>query len=442
MSVDVGELRRTYLEHVAALQRGYEDAMEAAGVAAVALHSGSQQKRTEADDQFWPLRPVPHFQQWLPLNAPDCALVLQPDRRPRLIWPRSTSYWERPAEPEWDGWREAFEIIEVTSADDVRRHLPREGVTVIGEQRTPPAWSAGECVNPAALVERLDQLRVHKTPYEVLCLAEANRRAALGHLRVREAFFTGEHAELDLHLLFLLATHQDDPETPYKNIVALGPNAATLHHIAYGRAPSRRPGESLLIDAGAGFLGYGSDVTRTYVKGTGFAAETFGELLRRVEGMQQGLCAEVQVGLPYPELHERAHARIGGILADLGVVRMRAEEIVAAGITRTFFPHGLGHSLGVQCHDVGCAEIPPTEETDWLRNTTVISRDQVFSVEPGVYFIGPRLAALRAGAHAAAVDWGLVDELATLGGVRIEDDVHVVGSDRRQAQNLTRAYLP
>jgi Xaa-Pro dipeptidase len=155
--------------------------------------------------------------------------------------------------------------------------------------------------------------------------------------------------------------------------------------------------------------------------------------------MQQELCAAVKVGLPYEQLHERAHDRVGAILADVGVVRVSAAEAVASGLTRAFFPHGLGHSLGLQCHDVGCAELKPKADNPFLRNTTVIAADQVFTVEPGIYFIDMLLAPLRAGAGAQRVDWKLTGELARFGGIRIEDDLRVTPDG---AENLTRRYLP
>jgi Xaa-Pro dipeptidase len=287
------------------------------------------------------------------------------------------------------------------------------------------------------LIKLLDQLRVTKTAYEVLCLDEANRRAALGHAVVAELFRAGDASELELHLAFLAATGQDDPETPYKNIVAQGAHAATLHHIAYARRPTGA--QSLLLDAGATCLGYCSDVTRTFAKGAGAGAEAFAALVDRTERMQQRLCAEVEIGLPYERLHERAHDYVAQILVELGLAKMSAEACVSTGVTRAFFPHGLGHSLGLQCHDVGCAEVKPRPDNPFLRNTTVIAADQVFTVEPGIYFIGSLLDTLRAGVAGATIDWRLVDELVPLGGVRIEDDVRVTAGG---AHNLTRAYLP
>src|SRR5262249_54488016 len=152
-----------------------------------------------------------------------------------------------------------------------------------------------------------------------------------------------------------------------------GEHAATLHHVHYDRQPRPGPAQSLLLDAGAAHRGYCSDVTRTYVRGPGEAASQFAELIARTEAMQQQLCAAVSVGLPYEELHERAHRQVGGILHDLQLVTCSAEAAVETGLTRAFFPHGLGHSLGLVCHDVGCAEVKPKPQNPFLRNTTTIA---------------------------------------------------------------------
>jgi Xaa-Pro dipeptidase len=280
---------------------------------------------------------------------------------------------------------------------------------------------------------------VHKSPYELACLDEANRRAAAGHAAVRDAFLAGSPAsELDLHLLYLGKTEQDDPETPYKNIVALGEHAATLHHVSYGR--ERGPGAtSLLLDAGVAVLGYASDVTRTYVRGASAEVDAFAGLVRAVDALQQRLCAEIALGRGYESLHDQAHVYIGEALRAAGVVRGSTEEAVARGVTRAFLPHGLGHSLGVTCHDVGCAEVRPRGDNPFLRNTRAIEVDQVFTIEPGIYFIPALLAPLRGDDRKPLVDWKLVDALTPLGGIRIEDDLHVLPNG---AANLTRAHLP
>jgi Xaa-Pro dipeptidase len=421
-------MKDLYAAHVATLQQKFEPLFETHHLDAIVLGSGVAQPRTRFDDQFWALRPLPQFQHWLPLAVADSALVLRPGKRPRLLILEQDNFWERPPAIPFGDFEPLFEISNLRS---IEAELPSGNRALVAER---PAWGLPEA--SPALLKALDQLRVVKTPYEIACIEEANRLASFGHARVAEAFRDGELSELELHLLYLQATAQDDPETPYKNIVALGEHASTLHHIHYDRRARHLPAQSLLLDAGATCRGYCSDVTRTYVRGGGEAATTFAELIQRTERMQQELCAAVAVGRPYEELHEEAHRQVGAILSDLGVVKAGAEEAVATGLTRAFFPHGLGHSLGLTCHDVGCAEIKPKPENPFLRNTTTIAADQVFTIEPGIYFIDMLLDPLRQ--NAAPVDWRRVDQLRPLGGVRIEDDVRVRPDG---IDNLTRKHI-
>jgi Xaa-Pro dipeptidase len=436
VSTDWTKLHRA---HVGELERRYARALSDNGYDGLVIHSGMPKTRTEFDDQYWPLRPTPEFQHWLPLAQADSALLIRPGQRPKLVWTQPPNFWEKPPTPDSDYWLPQLDIVVVEDPADARAHLHPSGkLAFIGEEtRRATTWGIGDA-NPPSLMKALDRLRVHKTPYELTAIDEANRIAALGHRAVRDAFVAGDQSELELHLLYLAATAQDDPETPYKNIVALGENAATLHHISYRKKARARAEESLLLDAGAACNGYCSDVTRTYVKGTGATATAFADLLARTEAMQQRLCAGVVAGKPYEALHEDAHRQVAEILSGVGVAKVGAEEIVASGISRAFFPHGLGHSLGLTCHDVGCAEIKPKPNNPFLRNTTTISVDQVFTIEPGIYFIDMLLGPLRHGANAARIDWSLVDALATLGGIRIEDDVQVLDGGLR---NFTRDHL-
>jgi Xaa-Pro dipeptidase len=437
MQNDLATLHRA---HVAELEQRYARALQANGFDAVVIHSGTPQLRTVFDDNYWPLRPTPEFQHWLPLSQPDCALLIRVGQRPRLVWTQPLNFWEKPAPPDNDFWRDAVDVVTVEDAADARAHLHPSGhLAFIGEDtRRAAGWGIGEA-NPPALLKALDQARVKKTPYEIACIAEANRLCAVGHRAVAEAFMAGDRSELDLHLLYLSATRQDDSETPYKNILALGESAATLHHVSYRKRALTRPAESLLIDAGAAVHGYCSDVTRTYVKGTGATASTFAQLLARMETLQQHMCAGATVGKPYEELHEAAHRELGTVLVESGIVKTGAEEAVATGLSRAFFPHGLGHALGLVCHDVGCAEVKPRANNPFLRNTSTIAVDQVFTIEPGVYFIDMLLGPIRQGKDAARVDWQLVDALALMGGIRIEDDVQVLDGGIR---NFTREQLP
>jgi Xaa-Pro dipeptidase len=432
-------LEELHRAHAASLAERTGRALHAHGFDALVIHSGTALKRTLVDDQYWPLRPIPHFQHWAPLTDPGCAVVVEPGKKPQLVRAISTSFWEAPAPLESDHFLGSFEVVEVRDPRAMKDHVPRGRAAFVGDDLEAAAeWGFDAArTNPPALIAALDQLRVRKTPYEEECLAEANRRAARGHEEVRRLFADSDRSELEMHLAYLGATGQDDTETPYKNIVALDRHAATLHHVSY--AKGRKPAESLLLDAGASFAGYGSDVTRTWVKGGGEAASKFAHLVALTEAMQQRLCAGAEMGMHYEALHDESHRQVGGILRQVGIVKTSAEEADAKGITRAFYPHGLGHALGLQTHDVGCAAVKPRAENPFLRNTTVIAERQVFTIEPGIYFIDALLAPVREGPHARDVDWKVVDALAPLGGVRIEDDVVV---EAKGVRNLTREALP
>lgn len=444
--MDSTALTNLYRAHIEDLNQRYGKALTAAGFDGVVLHSGTLQLKSLVDDQYWPLRPTPHFQHWVPVCEPDCAIVLQVGKAPVFIWTRSTSMWEIAPRPETDHFTHVIDIVEPEGANGVKALLPTSGkIAFVGDDRARgAAWGFdAERTNPKKLVDALDELRTTKTDYEIACINEANRRAAVGHRAVFQAFRDSERSELDLHLLYLAATGQDDPETPYKNIVALGPHAAVLHHIAYDKWAVSRNVESLLLDAGASYQGYCSDITRTWVKGTGATSSAYRGLIEGVEAMQKRLCDAVKLGAGYESLHDESHQQVASILIDVGIGRGSVDALLAKGITRTFYPHGLGHSLGLQVHDVGCATVKPKPENPFLRNTSPIAERQVFTVEPGIYFITALVEKLRQSPDASLVNFRLVDELAPLGGVRIEDNVVVLTKDSKTpVRNLTREHLP
>ena len=111
-------------------------------------------------------------------------------------------------------------------------------------------------------------------------------------------------------------------------------------------------------------------------------------------------------------------------------------------MTSAFFPHGLGHLLGTQVHDVGGfmenesgTTIDPPSGHPFLRLTRVLEEDMVLTIEPGLYAINMLLENLRGTPAESHVNWKTVDWLRPFGGIRIEDDVRVMTNDR---ENLTR----
>ena len=421
----------SYATHLATLQQGYEAALAAHGFDALVLCSGTATAKNRFDDQWWPLSPTPAYSHWVPLSEPDAFVVVRPGHRPTLVRTVVDDFWETSAPPESDHFWAGFDLVEIAPGHAADA-LPGGKVAVI--TRDPHASPPG-AVNPAPLVAALDLLRTRKSAYEIACLVEATARAAGGHRATAAKFAAGEPvSELGLHLTYLEASAQDDAWTPYKNIVALGAHAAVLHYIAY--ETRKVSGDtSLLVDAGARYLGYGSDITRTYARGTGPGARHFADLVARMDALQLAICARITPGKAYEDLHDEAHHLLARLLLDAGLARGSADELVARGVTRALFPHGLGHSLGIVVHDVGMKPRPPRPENKFLRNTSVIEVGQVFTIEPGLYVIDALVAPLRAGDHAGLVDWAALDEVRPFGGIRIEDNVVV---EARGIRNLTR----
>jgi Xaa-Pro dipeptidase len=419
-----------YRAHVDYLQRGYESALAAAGFDAVILCSGTPTAKNRFDDQSWPLNPTPSFLHWAPLFEADAFVVVAPGKKTKLVRTVVEDYWETVPPPESDHFWSAFDVVDV-AAGHAGDALPGGNVAVI--TRDPGTAPAGT-VNPPALLAALDALRTRKTAYEIECLTEASARAVRGHRHIEEVFYEGEPSELELHLAYLEASGQDDPTTPYKNIVALGPHTAVLHYVAYQR--ERVAGDtSMLVDAGARRLGYGSDITRTYVRGGGAAARRFGELLARMDQMQQEICKRIRPGLEYEALHDDSHRLLAQVMIDVGIGRGSAEALVERGVTRALFPHGLGHSLGVVVHDVGMKLRPPRPENQFLRNTSTIEVGQVFTIEPGFYIIDALVKPLAEDDRKGLIDWNVIAELRPFGGIRIEDNVVV---EPKGIRNLTR----
>ena len=433
---------KNYAAHVAARRDQADAALEATGHDAMVLHSGVPFTYF-ADDMEAPHHPNPHFASWVPLEGPHHLLLVKKGAKPKLVRYAPEDFWYEQAPVGEPYWLEPFDYAEVTSKEQAWDAVEMDGkVAYLGDSPDEAARNALD-PNPEELENRLDWNRSYKTPYEADCVEEANRRAAKGHAAARAAFEEGA-SELAIHHAYVQAVGVVDHQLPYNSIVALDKNGATLHYDKKRTTPN---GKVLLIDAGAVEAGYASDITRTWVAPD--CDEVFKELVAGVDALQVELCGSVKPGMTYPQLHHDAHVAIGDLLERLGILKVGGEEAVETGLTRPFFPHGLGHYLGVQVHDVaGHQAAPeggtnaPDEKHPYLRTTRPIEPGMLFTVEPGVYFIPMLLRDHRASTAkdgtAKLFDWDLIDRLTPLGGVRIEDNVWVTEDG---ARNLTRPYV-
>jgi Xaa-Pro aminopeptidase len=212
----------------------------------------------------------------------------------------------------------------------------------------------------------------------------------------------------------------------FDTIVGGGPNTAVLHFAPTGRP--FRADELVLIDAGAEYRGYASDVTRTYPVSGRFTTEQ-AELhsLVRDAGIAAAECCTA--GTEFRELHRAAALVIARGLGELGVLRGDPETLFERGAVSLFFPHGIGHFVGLGVRDAG--EVLPGRTVDpdlypRLRVDLPLLPRHVVTIEPGVYFV-PALLGDRdlRERYRDVVRWERAEALLALGGIRIEENVLV-----------------
>jgi len=431
-------LESTFGAHLETVCRRSAQALSASGYSGLLVYAGSPVPVFE-DDRTYPFEANAPFKVWVPLpGAPGSLLWFEPQSVPRLIIERPEDFWHKPADLPEGYWVRHFDVRTVADRAAARALLPGDlsRAAYIGDGFAElTAWGIG-AVNPQPLMRRLDYVRAVKTAYELACLREASRLGALGH-RAARAAFTAEASEFEIELAFLEACGLREQELPYNPIIALNASGAVLHYqVLEKQSPRER--RSLLIDAGAEFAGYASDITRTY----SYADADFAALIERLDRMQQTLCTGVRAGVDWRDLQLRAHQLAGEVLREADLIRCSAEEAVASGVTSVFLPHGIGHLLGLEVHDVGGlmrspegGEIPRPAGHPYLRLTRVLEAGFVVTMEPGIYFITQLLSAARADRRARQINWSRVEALAPFGGIRIEDDLAVTASG---CENLTR----
>ncbi len=432
-----------FAEHFSELSRRWSEALTGSAFDAALIAAG-RSRTYFLDDQAPTFRANPHLAQWL--GDDDCEgslMLITADGDPRLFFYQPDDYWHQPpAAPEHLSPFMSIEIFtdpEALAAAAITEAQRLNHVAFIGED-LPGNLPVTES-NPAQLVNRIHYQRAYKTGFELACMREATRKAALGHQAARAAFHDGA-SEFQIQLRYLEASGQTEADVPYPNIVALNEHAGILHYQHYERqAPGTR--HSFLIDAGARHRCYASDITRTYASDTDARGnEAFTALIAGLDAAQQELIGTIRTGQNYLALHEDMHQRLGRLLAAHALVTCSAEAAFDLGITRTFLPHGLGHLLGIQTHDVGGQQTSPTgglnappDAYPALRLTRTVEAGQVFTIEPGIYFIPKLLGELSRSEHADVVDWDRVEVFLPHGGIRIEDNVLVGASE---VENLTR----
>ncbi|MFT7470333.1 MAG: Xaa-Pro dipeptidase [Kiritimatiellia bacterium] len=438
-----------YANHISTLTRIYTDALQYVSnqdtqPAAVLVHSGAE-GHYYGDDRGVAFQAYGHLLHWIPVNRPNQFIYFRPDEKPIYFQIVPSDFWYEQDIDVDSEWEETLTIVRLSSLDELSAHLKQHRVADIAYigGHADIAATLGidkSLINPKRLLAYLDFSRAVKTDYELEQLRAANRLALLGHAAAKSRFLEGG-SEYEIHMAFLQATQNLEDECPYTNIVALNEKAAILHY-QFKRKINENKGQVLLIDAGCKVRAYGSDITRTSVSED--VHPEFRSLVAAMETLELALVDEVKPGKTYQSLHASTLTKIASVLVDHNICTGEAADLIELNIPQLFMPHGVGHLLGIQVHDVGGHQadsnggiLPPPENSPALRNTRVMEVNMVFTVEPGLYFIPLILEAERSSDRGKLINWNTVDELYPCGGIRIEDNIRVTSDG---AENLTRQF--
>jgi len=280
-------------------------------------------------------------------------------------------------------------------------------------------------VETDTLQDALTFCRCIKTDHELDLLREAARVNNIAHLEAMKALKPGMH-EYEMKGVF--DYHQTSNgllQPAYTGIHAGGTNSAILHYVE--NKDKINDGELYLIDAGYECEGYASDVTRTYPANGRFSGDQAAIYQIVLDALNQ--CIEnVKPGVKMEDLHMGASRIILQGLKELGVVKGDIDDMMENNIFALFFPHGLGHFLGLDTHDVG-GYPQGVERIDrpgikFLRVRRELMPGMVITIEPGIYFIPALLKpALENAEQAKYLNADKVESLLNFGGIRIEDNL-------------------
>lgn len=397
----------------------------------------------DGTDQFHDFHAHPEFQYLAGVAEPGATLVWEADGGWRLFTPslsiEDRVWMSEPPSPQEQSERTGLETDDFSALGDWLAARRGRSLALLGnrdiEQRAAEYgvqnWSALEVALDEQAAEQvgtaLAERRRAKDALELTHLRRAVAAAVAGHFRAwrtARAGLSERDVQIEMEAEFFRFGGQ---RTAYSSIVGSGPNSAILHGSPGDRA--LRDGDLVLIDAGPEIRGYASDVSRTFPVSAAFSPLQR-ELYELVLAAQREAIAAVRPGVEYKQLHLRAAATIAQGLVDAGILRGAPEDLVAQDAHALFFPHGLGHMLGLSTHDCGGYLEGRVPEDRFglasLRTDLPLEPGYVVTIEPGIYFIPALLTdAERRERYRGSVVWERVDQLLDFGGIRIEDDVLV-----------------
>ncbi|KAL0259367.1 hypothetical protein SLS55_005103 [Diplodia seriata] len=422
---------------------------------------GSPTAYLEDSDQFVPFRQRRYFYYLSGVDEADCHLTYDIHSDFLTLYvptpgsARKVYYNGRGSSPE-----EALEKYDIDAADYsyavtgyvefwMSQH-PGNVYILHPDQAVVPGHDKSPRVNYTRLQAAIDGARVRKDQHEIKLIRKANEISAKAHKNVLKNILAFKN-EAQVEATFLdTCVAADAKHQAYEIIAASGENASTLHYIKNDEPFQDRP--LMCLDAGCEWQCYASDVTRTFPLTGQWPSKEAKEIYDLVLDMQTECIDAIRPGARYLDIHYLAHRILILGLLELGIFHNGTpQEIFDAGTSLAFLPHGLGHHLGLEVHDVSdvplmaatSGSVSPVVDPEMCKAPVIphhpaLEEGMVVTVEPGIYFNRYALNAvyLSNPIHSKYINKKVLSRYLPVGGVRIEDDILVTDDGY---ENLTTA---
>lgn len=275
------------------------------------------------------------------------------------------------------------------------------------------------------LLEAYNEARRYKDQGEVELVKKLAGIANEGYKKLKTYIRPGV-SERDIQIAYETEVQRAGSERlPYDTIVGAGTNSAVLHAIPTSRIVKEN--DIVLIDAGADIQDYCVDVTRVY-SATGTLDQrqkTIFDIVLRAQTSSINLC---KPGIEWSEVHLASAREIAKGLKDLGIMKCSVDEALESSAVSVFFPHGVGHMVGLRVRDVGGKYNPNPKKYAGarLRVDIPLKENYIMTVEPGLYFISALLNDEETKAtYKNQINFAEAEKWSDFGGVRLEDDILV-----------------
>lgn len=284
------------------------------------------------------------------------------------------------------------------------------------------------------LKEKFDQCRRLKDPDEVKLVRSLAGMANAGYEKIK-SFLRPGVTEREIQIEYEAEVFRKGAHgMPYDTIVGSGSNAAVLHAIpTYKKV---QDGELVLIDAGAHIDDYCVDITRVYPVNGKFSSQQQALYDLVLSAQKKGI-EKCVVGTPWNQVHTATARVISEGLVAMNIMKGSVDSILETGAISMFYPHGVGHLVGLRVRDTGHEENrnPRVYNGARIRVDLKLQENILITVEPGCYFIKTLLNdSANREKYKDYINFSEVDKWMNVGGVRIEDDILIT---KGSPENLT-----